>query len=60
MAKNNKQYLIPGYGFIDEKNEDEQWLVPGFGFTDEEVAAAGGATLTISVADCIQQKILLV
>ncbi len=60
MAANNKQYLIPGYGFIDEKNEDEQWMIPGYGFTDEEAPAAGGGTLTISVHDCLSDTAVMV
>ncbi len=42
MAQNNKQYLIPGYGYVDEKDEGEQWLIPGYGYTNEEAATAGG------------------
>ena len=42
MAANNKQYLIPGYGIIDEKNENKQWLMPGDGVTDEEAADVVG------------------
>jgi len=35
---NDKQYLIPGYGYIDAKNEGEQWLIPGLGYTTESEA----------------------
>jgi hypothetical protein len=45
MAVNNKQYLIPGVGFLDSKNEDEQWLMPGYGFIDEESEVGGAADI---------------
>ncbi len=32
----NKQFLVPGGGFLDQKTDDEQWLLPGSGFIDEE------------------------
>lgn len=35
MAENHRQYLIPGYGYIDEKNEARQWLIPGYGYMNE-------------------------
>lgn len=43
----NKQFLVPGYGFVDQKTDDEQWLLPGYGFMDEETGGAPPASTFI-------------
>lgn len=30
----SRQYLIPGYGFINDENDRRAFLVPGFGFVN--------------------------
>lgn len=45
----NKQFLVPGYGYTDQKEQDEQWQIPGYGYIDEEPvpAADGGETTQV-------------
>lgn len=33
-----RQYLVPGYGYINE-TATRQFIVPGYGYTNETVAA---------------------
>lgn len=56
FAANDKQFLIPGYGFIDIKDQDEQWLIPGYGFVDEEAGAAPPAGGGINQAIIISRR----
>ncbi len=49
LAASAKQFVIPGYGFINQKVEDEQWLIPGYGFIDEEPAPVGGSETEVII-----------
>lgn len=51
----NKQFLIPGYGYVDQKEQEEQWLIPGYGYIDEKPVPAAGARRIMMISQLIQK-----
>lgn len=37
----NTEYIIPGTGYIQNKDEDEEFVVPDYGYHNEETAEIG-------------------
>jgi hypothetical protein len=36
----SKQYFIPGYGMVDDKNTGKTYFIPGYGIINESVSSA--------------------